>query len=65
MGKHVAIYNNIIATSIATKLDNKNILKCIYEEKLFHILYSGHTCKLTPEKITGTCQKSFDILLHI
>lgn len=38
VAKHVAIYNNMIATSIVTKLSNENVLKCIYKEKLFHIL---------------------------
>lgn len=38
VAKHVAIYNNMIAPSIVTKLSNENVLKCIYKEKLFHIL---------------------------
>ena len=43
VGKHVAIYNNMITTGIVTKYSNENVLKSIYKEKLFHILYSGHT----------------------
>lgn len=39
----VAIYNNMITTGIVTKYSNENVLKSIYKEKLFHILYSGHT----------------------
>ena len=65
VAKHVAIYNNMIATSIVTKLSNENVLKCIYKlGKIISHPYSCHKCKLTPEKITGTCQKPFDILLH-